>query len=103
LNQLEAVNSNSTIARSTTTTYPGNTIINLTANSSHTEVKMEVRPEDIPDGFSSADPTNNGGAGGGGDPKQAESQAKQEQRRSVLEQALTPEALARLGTIKVRS
>jgi len=64
---------------------------------------MEVRPEDIPDGFSSADPTNNGGAGGGGDPKQAESQAKQEQRRSVLEQALTPEALARLGTIKVRS
>ena len=62
-----------------------------------------VRPEEIPDGFSAADPTNNGGAGGGGDPQQAQNQAKEGQRRSILEQTLTPEALARLGTIKVRN
>lgn len=58
-----------------------------------------VRPDEIPDGFTAADPTNNGGAG---DQKAAQRAAKEEQRRAILEQALTPEALARLGTVKVR-
>lgn len=58
-----------------------------------------VRPDEIPDGFTAADPTNNGGAG---DQQAAQRAAKEEQRRAILEQALTPEALARLGTVKVR-
>mmetsp|Transcript_12711 Transcript_12711/g.16112 ORF Transcript_12711/g.16112 Transcript_12711/m.16112 type:complete len:81 (-) Transcript_12711:53-295(-) len=57
-----------------------------------------VRPDEIPDGFTAADPTQ---ANAGPDSKQAQKQAQQEQKRSILEQSLTPEALARLGTIKV--
>ena len=60
-----------------------------------------MRQDEIPDGFSSADPTGHGGGGAGGGEKQAEAQAKAEQRQGILQQALTPEALARLGTIKV--
>lgn len=55
-----------------------------------------VRPDEIPAGFTAADPNQ-----AGPDPKQAQAQAKEEQKRSILEQSLTPEALARLGTIKV--
>ena len=58
-----------------------------------------VRPDEIPGGFTAADPTNNGGQG---DQQAAQRAAKEEQRRAILEQALTPEALARLGTVKVR-
>ena len=57
-----------------------------------------LKPEDIPEGFTAADPTGAPGAGGNAN---AEAQAKEEQKRSILEQALTPEALARLGTVKV--
>mmetsp|Transcript_12709 Transcript_12709/g.16108 ORF Transcript_12709/g.16108 Transcript_12709/m.16108 type:complete len:132 (-) Transcript_12709:206-601(-) len=57
-----------------------------------------VRPDEIPDGFTAADPTQ---ANAGPDSKQAQKQAQQEQKRSILEQSLTPEALARLGTIKL--
>jgi len=68
-----------------------------------------VRPDEIPDGFSAADPTGmsggmggpGGGPGGGGDQAAQQQAAKAEQRRSVLEQALTPEAIARLGTLKL--
>lgn len=63
-----------------------------------------VRPDEIPDGFTTADPTkpNSNGAmmGSGGDSKQAQ---QEEQKRAILEQSLTAEALARLGTIKVSS
>mmetsp|Transcript_24432 Transcript_24432/g.37358 ORF Transcript_24432/g.37358 Transcript_24432/m.37358 type:complete len:152 (-) Transcript_24432:472-927(-) len=70
-----------------------------------------VRPDEIPDGFSAADPTGmgggapggggGGGPGGGGGDQAQQAAAKAEQRRSVLEQALTPEAIARLGTLKL--
>jgi hypothetical protein len=62
-------------------------------------MERSLRPEEIPEGFSSADPT--AGPGAGGDSNQAQAYSKEEQKRAVLEQALTPEALARLGTIKV--
>eukprot|EP00979_Chaetoceros_neogracilis_P005897 scaffold1139_cov235-Chaetoceros_neogracile.AAC.1 len=64
-------------------------------------MERNVRPDEIPDGFSAADPTNNGGAGGGGDPQEAKNQEKEGQRKAILDQALTPEAFARLGTIKL--
>lgn len=62
-------------------------------------MERSLRPEEIPEGFSSADPT--AGPGAGGDSNQAQAYSKEEQKRAVLEQALTPEALARLGTIKL--
>ena len=61
-----------------------------------------VLPDEIPDGFTAVDPNNPSAAGGAGNPKKAEAQAKDDQRRGILEQALTSEALARLGTLKVR-
>lgn len=57
-----------------------------------------VRPDEIPDGFTAADPNQ---AGAGIDSKQSQTQAKEEQKQSILGQSLTPEALARLGTIKL--
>ena len=60
-----------------------------------------VRPDEIPEGFTAVDPNNPSAAAGAGDSKQAQAKAKEGQRRSILEQALTSEALARLGTLKV--
>ncbi len=64
-----------------------------------------VLPDEIPDGFTTSDPNNTGGGPGGVggeiDSKQAKQQAQEEQKRSILEQSLTAEALARLGTVKV--
>jgi hypothetical protein len=76
---------------------------NIEFIASKDRMERNVRPDEIPDGFSAADPTNNGGAGGGGDPQEAKSQEKEGQRKAILDQALTPEAFARLGTIKVRA
>lgn len=62
-------------------------------------MEANLRPDEIPEGFTAADPN-----GGGGTSNQGQAvAAKEEQKRSVLEQALTPEAIARLGTIKVRA
>lgn len=75
-----------------------------------------LRPDEIPEGFSAFDPTDSARAGvssslsssasatGGASQTAAQvtNAAQEEQRRAILEQALTPEALARLGTIKVR-
>ena len=61
-------------------------------------MNSNVSPDEIPDGFTAADPNQ---ANAGPDSKPAQKQAQEEQRRSILEQSLTPEALARLGTIKV--
>jgi hypothetical protein len=76
---------------------------NIEFIASKDKMERNVRPDEIPDGFSAADPTNNGGAGGGGDPQEAKNQEKEGQRKAILDQALTPEAFARLGTIKVRA
>ena len=61
-------------------------------------METNIRPDEIPDGFSAVDPSQASAAGP--DPKQAQKQAQEERKRAILEQALTPEALARLGTIK---
>ena len=58
-----------------------------------------VNPDELPDGFSAADPN----AAGGGPQKSSEAQQKEQQKQAILEQALTPDALARLRRIKVRS
>jgi programmed cell death protein 5 len=54
-------------------------------------------PRDLPDGFTSADP-NAGPAVG----KSDETKGKEEQKQAILQQALMPDALARLRRIKVR-
>lgn len=55
-----------------------------------------VDPGELPDGFTSADPNAAAsGAGANAD------QGKEDQKQAVLQQALTPDALARLRRIKV--
>jgi programmed cell death protein 5 len=64
-------------------------------------IPSDVAPSEIPDGFSLADPTGHVAAGGG--PKQNEAAAQRDaQRQAILEQAMTPDALARLRRVKVR-
>ncbi len=62
-------------------------------------VPADIAPSELPDGFSLA-------GGGGGSASSAptnQNQAAQRdaQRQAVLEQAMTPEALARLRRVKV--
>jgi hypothetical protein len=54
-----------------------------------------LKSEELPAGFSSADPNN---AASGVD---AEARGEDEQKQAILQQALTPDALARLRRIKV--
>ena len=67
----------------------------------------DVAPSEIPDGFTLAGPGGTdsvgGGHGGGGSSSTAADQAAQRdaQRQAILEQAMTPEALARLRRVKV--
>jgi programmed cell death protein 5 len=58
-----------------------------------------VNPDELPDGYSVADP--NAAAGGNNQQKSSEGQQKEQQKQAVLEQALTTDALARLRRIKV--
>jgi hypothetical protein len=79
--------------------YPSPTRVSQDRSKFQTKnMESNLSPDELPEGFSSVDPT---GAGGSQDAAQAQKLAKEEQRRAILEQALTPEALARLGTIKV--
>ena len=55
----------------------------------------DVDASELPDGFSLAQ----GGGGGGGPSEQAAQ--RDAQRQSILEQAMTPEALERLRRVKV--
>ena len=55
-----------------------------------------LRPDEIPDGFTAADPS---GGPGGADQAAAKKQAIEEQRRSLLEQAMRPNALVRLDSV----
>ncbi|KAL3925938.1 MAG: hypothetical protein SGARI_005759, partial [Bacillariaceae sp.] len=59
-----------------------------------------VAPEDLPEGFTAADPNS---AGGASQQNEADfkKQAIQEQKQMILEQALDSDALARLGRIKM--
>ncbi|KAL3779388.1 hypothetical protein HJC23_000498 [Cyclotella cryptica] len=62
----------------------------------------DIAPSEIPDGFTFADPT--GSAAGGGAPSQSSNDAaaqREAQRQAILEQAMTPEALARLRRVKL--
>mmetsp|Transcript_14012 Transcript_14012/g.18267 ORF Transcript_14012/g.18267 Transcript_14012/m.18267 type:complete len:134 (+) Transcript_14012:200-601(+) len=56
-----------------------------------------IDPKDIPQGFQSQNPH----ASAGGDEAAQKQQAVQEQRVSILSQALTPDALERLNRIKL--
>jgi programmed cell death protein 5 len=71
-----------------------------------TKISTEVSADEIPEGFTAADPNNPdaaSAAGGGGASAAAAAQAEaaQAQRDAILAQALTPEALARLRRIKL--
>ncbi len=60
-------------------------------------LSTEVRPEEIPDGFTTSGPN----ISSAGSESQAIAQKKDAERQSILEQVLTSDALARLGTLKV--
>jgi len=64
-------------------------------------VPHNIQPGDIPEGFKIKDPTRSNRKNKGD--LQNDSQKRQEEMRIMLEQAMTPKALARLGTIKVIS
>ena len=70
----------------------------------------DVAPSELPDGFTLAGPGGGGGGGGGGgsndnsssaDHRAAAQQQRDAHRQAILEQAMTPEALARLRRVKV--
>jgi hypothetical protein len=62
-------------------------------------IPANVAPSEIPDGFSLADPTGHAAAGAS---KQNDAAAQRDaQRQAILEQAMTPDALARLRRVKV--
>ena len=63
----------------------------------------DVAASELPDGFSLG--PGGGGAGGGAGSSPAAEQAAQRdaQRQAILEQAMTPDALARLRRVKVSS
>ena len=62
-----------------------------------------VAPEDLPEGFTAADPNNASGNNAAQAASEAEfkQQAIQEQKQMILEQAMDSDALARLGRIKM--
>lgn len=60
----------------------------------------EVSASEIPDGFSLA---NSGAGGMAGDAAAEQAKQRQAQREAILEQAMTPDALARLRRVKVSS
>mmetsp|Transcript_29977 Transcript_29977/g.70657 ORF Transcript_29977/g.70657 Transcript_29977/m.70657 type:complete len:140 (-) Transcript_29977:139-558(-) len=58
-----------------------------------------VAPDELPDGFTQANP--NGGGGGTTSDADFKKMAIQEQRQMILEQAMDSQALARLGRIRL--
>ena len=56
----------------------------------------DINPSELPDGFSLA-----GGGGSGSSAPTDQTNQRDAQRQAVLEQAMTPEALARLRRVKV--
>ena len=69
-----------------------------------TKISTEVSADEIPEGFTAADPSNLDAAaagGGGASAAAAQAEAAEAQREAILQQALTPDALARLRRIKL--
>lgn len=62
-----------------------------------------IDPSDLPDGFSASNPVGPSSAQGGADGGSGaqRQQEIEEQKQAILEQALTPDALARLRRIKL--
>lgn len=56
-----------------------------------------VDPSELPEGFQAANPSG----GGNNNNDQGSAAAAEEQKQAILQQALTPEALTRLGRIKL--
>ncbi len=64
----------------------------------------DVAPSELPDGFTLAGPGGGAAGGGGVGSNNSSDQAAQQRdahRQAILEQAMTPEALARLRRVKV--
>lgn len=64
---------------------------------------LNINPNEIPDGFTTQASTGPGAAGGANNNNAAalKKQQMEEQKQAILEQALSQEALARLGRIKL--
>ena len=60
-----------------------------------------LKPEDVPEGFSTVDPNNPSAAGVGMSEQQLKQQQIKEQKQMIMEQACSQEALARLGRIRL--
>lgn len=60
-----------------------------------------VSADELPSGYTTADPNNPASAASGGNEAEFKTQAIQEQKQMILEQAMDSEALARLGRIKM--
>ena len=60
----------------------------------------QLNPNEIPDGFTTSSAQNPGGAAGN-NAAVLKKQQMEEQKQAILEQALSQEALARLGRIKL--
>jgi len=58
-------------------------------------------PNEIPEGFSVTDPNNAAPGAAAGPQGASAADAAQQQKQAILEQALTPDALARLNRIKL--
>jgi len=71
-----------------------------------TKISTAVSADEIPEGFTAADPNNPsvaaaGGGGGAAAAAAQQAEAAEAQREAILQQALTPDALARLRRIKL--
>ncbi|KAL3807728.1 hypothetical protein ACHAXA_008301 [Cyclostephanos tholiformis] len=63
---------------------------------------VDVAPSELPDGFTLGDPAGGGGIGAGGAANADQAaQQREAHRQAILEQAMTPEALARLRRVKL--
>ncbi|KAL7581117.1 hypothetical protein ACA910_005918 [Epithemia clementina (nom. ined.)] len=60
-----------------------------------------IDPRDLPEGFKAQDPNDSSGRSSNNNAAAAQKEQIDEQRQAVLQQVLTPEALARLNRIKL--
>lgn len=60
-----------------------------------------ISPNEIPEGFTAADPNNSGGDGSNASSQEAQKQEAEIRKQAILEQALTSEALQRLRRVKL--